>query len=196
MKTLKITFLLVLFVATFTACNTNDDDFYNTTYVTIPNLVQIQTQSNYVDGDYLFVTSMINRFQNEPNQTSLLDLRKSSNNTDAFKFSYLLEKKINATDWQLVDASPSNRIVISGQFETGSFFDASATFNALNDKYEFQTGIKLTTIGQYRLSFGYNSSATNLVELRSNSVNGAIFININSTINNLDSDGYYNFTVN
>jgi hypothetical protein len=196
MKTLKITFLLVLFVATFTACDTNDDDFYNTTYVTIPNLVQIQTQSNYVVGDYLLVTSMINRFQNEPNQTSLLDLRKSSNNADAFKFSYLLEKKINATDWLLVDASPSNRMVISGQFETGSFYDASATFNALSDQYEFQTGIKLTTTGQYRLSFGYNSSATNLVELRSNSINGAIFININSTINNLDSDGYYNFTVN
>lgn len=196
MKTLKITSLVVLFITTFISCDTNDDDFYNSEYISIPNLVQIQTQSTYAVGDYLYVNSNFARLQSEPNQTTFLDLRKSTGNADAFKFSYLLEKKINATDWQLVDASPANRTIVSGQFETGSFYDASAVYNAVSDKYEFKTGIKLTSSGEYRLSFGYNSSSTNQVELRSTSVNGNIFVNIFSNMANLDSEGYYNFTVN
>lgn len=196
MKIVTLTSILILFVITFIGCNTNDNDFYNTEYISIPNLVQIQTQSTYSVGDYFVVNSAINRLQTEPNQTTLLDLRKSTSNADSFSFSYLLERKISATEWQLVDASTANRIVTSGTFETGSFYYASAVYNTVSDKYEFQTGIKLTATGQYRLSFGYNSASTNQVELRSNSLNGAIFVNINSNVSNLDSDGYYNFTVN
>ncbi len=196
MKTLKITSLLVLFVLTFSGCNTNDDDFYNTEYISIPNLVQIQTQSTYSVGDLLYVSSTINRLQTEPNQTTLLDLRKTTGNADSFKFSYMLEKQISATQWELVDASPANRVVLFGQFVTGSFYEASALFNSTSDNYKFSAGIKLTNTGNYRLSFGYNSSSTNQAELNSNSQNGAIYLTIFSTMNNLDSGGYYNFTVN
>lgn len=196
MKVYKITSLIVLFFTTFISCDTNDDDYYNSEFVSIPNLVQIETQSTYNVGDYLYVNSFINRLQTELNQTTLLDLRKSTGNADVFKFSYLLEKKINATDWALVDASPSNHNVTLGQFETGSFYDASAVFNSLTDKYEFRTGIKLQSAGQYRLSFGYNSSSTTQVELQSNSLNGNIVMNIFSDVSHLDSSGFYNFTVN
>jgi hypothetical protein len=181
---------------TFISCDTNDDDFYNSEYISIPNLVQIETQGSYSVGDYIYVSSYVNRLQAELSQTNLLDLRKSTGNADAFKFSYLLEKKINGTDWLLVDASPANRILVSGQFDTGSFYDASAIFNPVSDRYEFKTGIKLLSTGEYRISFGYNSSSTNQVELTSNSTNGNISITIFSDITNLDGSGYYNFSVN
>ena len=106
-KTLKIIALLILFVTTFSSCDTNDDDFYNTEYISVPNLVSIQTQANYNVGDYLYVNSYINRLLAEPNQTNLLDIRKTTNNAPSFAFSYLLEKKVG-NDWILVDASTPN----------------------------------------------------------------------------------------
>jgi len=93
MKTIKITFLLIAFVFGFTACDTNDDDFYNTAYISVPNLVQIQTQPSYSTGNYLYINAYINRLLSEPNQTNLLDIRKTTNNAPSFSFSYLLEKK-------------------------------------------------------------------------------------------------------
>ena len=195
MKAIKIISLVVLFVVTLSGCDTNDDDFYNTEYITVPNLVTIQTQTNYNVGDYLYVQSYINRLLNESNQTNLLDIRKTTNNAPSMTFSYLLEKKVN-NDWILVDASTPNINLNKGKFTTGSFYNATAEFNTINDRYEFLCGVKLATSGQYRLSFGYNSSATDKVELQSDSKNGDIFLTIFSVVNGLDSEGFYNFTVN
>jgi hypothetical protein len=133
--------------------------------------------------------------QTEANQPTLLDLRKSTGNADSFTFSYLIEKQVNATDWVLVDAGPANRVLVSGAFETGSFYNATAIFNSITDKYEYRAGIKLPSAGQYRLSFGYNSSSTNSVELRSDSIGNNLAISINSIAPILSSDGYYSFTV-
>ena len=195
MKKIKITSLLILLLVSFTNCDTNDDDFYNAVFVSIPNLVQIQTQPTYNTGSYLYVSSYINRLLPEPNQSNLLDIRKTTNNAPSFSFSYLLEKKVN-NDWILVDASLPNIDLNLGSFETGSFYNATVLFDSTNDRYEYLCGIKLPSAGQYRLSFGYNSDATDMVELQSNSKNGDITLNINSKISGLDSDGYYNFTVN
>ncbi|MEC4005112.1 hypothetical protein OX283_010615 [Flavobacterium sp. SUN052] len=196
MKTLKTITVLLLFVFAFTSCDTNDDDFYNTEYISVPNLVAIQTQSTYNTGDYIYIESYVNRLLAEPNQASLLDIRKTTNNAPSFTFSYLLERKINATDWELVDASFPNIDLNLGKFVTGSFYNATAEFNTASDRYEFLCGIKLPSAGQYRLSFGYNSSETDKVELQSDSKNGDIFLTIISKINGLDSEGFYNFTVN
>lgn len=195
MKTIKTISILILFVVTFSSCNTNDDDFYNTVYISVPNLVSIQTQPTYITGDYLYVNSYINRLLVEPNQTNLVDIRKSTNNAPSFTFSYLLEKKVG-NDWVLVDASTPNINLNSGKFLTGGFYNATADFNVANDRYEFLCGIKLATSGQYRVSFGYNSSATDQVEIQSDSKVGDILLTINSKVNGLDADGYYIFTVN
>jgi hypothetical protein len=195
MKTFKITSLIVLFITTLISCDTNDDDFYNTVYISVPNLVQIQTQPTYSTGNYIYLSAYINRLLSEPNQTNLLDIRKTTNNAPSFNFSYLLEKKVG-NDWVLVDASFPNIDLNIGKFETGSFYNATALFDTTNDRYEYLCGIKLPSAGQYRLSFGYNSDATDLVELQSNNNNGDILLSINSKINGLDTDGYYNFTVN
>ena len=82
------------------------------------------------------------------------------------------------------------------KFVTGGFYNATAKFNVANDRYEFLCGIKLPSSGQYRLSFGYNSSSTSQVEIRSNSSSESISLTIFSKVSNLDGEGYYNLTVN
>ncbi len=196
MKALKkILIVSVVFLA-LTGCNTNDDEFYNVQYIAIPNLVQIETQSNYVVNDYIYVNATLNRLQNEVGQTTLLDIKKSTGNANSFNFTYLLEKKINATDWQIVSSTATNTLTSNGRFFSGGFYSAYADFDSVADAYKFRTGIKLESAGQYRISFGYNSNSTNSVEILSDSQGTNLFLSINSIINNIDGAGYYNFTVN
>lgn len=192
MKTFKILLLLISF--TFLSCDSDDDGFYNSEYLTIPNLVTIETQSSYAVNDYLYINSLINRLQTEENQTTLLDLRKSTGNAPSFNFNYLLERKVGA-DWVLVTLSNANSTVTEGHLLIGGFYDAYADFDQVTDSYRFRAGIKLENAGEYRLSFGYNSSNAG-VDLRSNSTGNNIFLNIFSPISNLNNEGFYLFTVN
>lgn len=192
MKTFKIALFLFLF--TLISCDSNDDGFYNSEYLTIPNLVTIETQPSYAVNDYIYVNSVINRLQSQANQTTLLDLRKSTGNAPSFNFTYLLERKVGS-DWVLVTVTENNTIVQNGHLFTGGFYDAYADFDPISDSYLFRAGIKLENAGEYRLSFGYNSGNAG-VDLRSNSTGNNIFLNINSPTNNLNSEGYYLFTVN
>lgn len=192
MKTFKILLLLISF--TFLSCDSDDDGFYNSEYLTIPNLVTIETQSSYAVNDYLYINSLINRLQTEENQTTLLDLRKSTGNAPSFNFNYLLERKVG-TDWVSVPVSSSIIDLTDGLLVFGSFNDAYAKFDEVTDAYRFRAGIKLENAGEYRLSFGYNSSNAG-VDLRSNSTGNNIFLNIFSPISNLNNEGFYLFTVN
>jgi len=186
--------LLNLFVS---SCDTNDATFYKDVFVTVPDLVRIETAPNYNVNDKIYINCYIDRLLNVPGQANLLDIRKSTGNAASFNFTYILERKINATDWEVVDVNPSTIDVTSGSIIGGSFYYASADFYPSSDGYEFRAGIPLTTSGQYRISFGYNSSSTELIELRSESIGNNLFVNINSTEDNgnLDAFGFYNFTV-
>ena len=192
MKIFKLTLFLALF--TLLSCNNNDDGFFNSEFLSIPNLVTIETQPTYTVNDYIYVNSLINRLQPEANQSTMLDLRKSTGNADSFNFTYLLERKVG-TDWILVEVTTNNSIIPEGHLFTGGFYDAYADFDTVLDAYKFRAGIKLENSGEYRLSFGYNSANLE-VDLRSTSTGNNFFLNISSATNNLDSLGYYYFTVN
>ncbi|MBC7524877.1 MAG: hypothetical protein H7239_10595 [Flavobacterium sp.] len=196
MKTLKNLFILSFIFLALSSCNTNDDQFYNIQYTAIPNLVQIETKPSYAVNDYIYVNATLNRLQNEAGQTTLLDLRKSTGNANSFNFTYLLEKRINASDWQIVSSTPTNTITTTGRFFSGDFYGAFADFDTVADAYKFRTGLKLESAGEYRISFGYNSSSTNSVELLSESQGTNLFLSINSLLNNLNGSGFYVFTVN
>ena len=173
MKKYKIIVFLTLITSLISSCNPSDDGYYNAVYVTIPNLVTIETQSSYVVNDYLYINSFIDKLQTETGQTTPLDLRKSTNNAPSFSFSYLLEKKINATDWEIVELNTSNTNIPLGRLFYGGFYSAYADFNAITNKYELRSGIKLETAGNYRLSFGYNSANVTGVDLSSDSAENA-----------------------
>lgn len=189
---------ILLFNLLFTNCDTNDATFYKDVFVTVPDLVRIENSLiGYYVNDKIYLNCYIDRLLDVPNQTNLLDIRKSTGNATSFNFTFLLEKKINTTDWEIIDVNPSLIDVTSGSISGGSFYYASAQFYPSSDGYEFRAGIPLLSTGQYRISFGYNSSSAQIIELRSESIDNNLFLNIFSTEenNNLDASGYYNFNV-
>lgn len=191
-------FLLVLAASLFSGCNTNDDTFYNDVFVNSPNLLRIEASLvGYHAGDRIYVSSSIDRLLDVDQHAHLLDIRKSTGGADRFNFSYVLERKINATDWEIVNVDPASIDVVSGSITGGSFYYAGAVYSALTDSYEFRAGIPLMAPGEYRLSFGYNSTETQAIEIRSESTGNNLFLNIISDEANnlLDQYGYFTFNV-
>lgn len=195
-KSILLSFItLSLFLS---GCNTNDDNFYNDVFVSAPNLVRIEASLvGYHVGDRIYVGASIDRLLDVDQHTNLLDISQSTGGANRFYFSYVLERKISATDWEVVNINPSDIDLTAGTIESGSFYYAGAVYSALTDSYEFRAGIPLLATGEYRLSFGYNSTETQIIELRSDSANNNLFLNINTDeANNLtNSLGFFTFNV-
>jgi hypothetical protein len=192
----KLFFILFLgSILSFTSCDTDDEGFFNSEFLTIPNLVNIPSQNQFNVNEYIYVTATINNLQPIPNSTSLLDIRKSTGNATNFDFTYVIEK-LDGTDWIPVTLSNQDVLINSGAIFAGDFVTAIAEYNTNESAYKYNVGIQLKSSGQYRLSFGYNSLDAVNVELRSNSIANNLFLNISSPVTNLDSSGFFKFTVN
>lgn len=194
MKTIKYFLLFVIGLFAITSCDTNDDGFYNTVYLHSTNLINTETQPSYSVGDHLYINSNFSRFQDEAGQTEPLDIRKTTGNAEEFNFSYVLERK-NGADWELVEFSTNQLDIIKGNALSGAYIYGSAIYNPNNEFYEYRVGMPLAQAGEYRLSFGYNSGS-NEVELISKSTGLNLSLTIFTTTNNINSEGYYLFTVN
>lgn len=194
----KLSYILLVFAAVLTtSCDTNDDTFYKTIYVEGgSSIVQIQTQPSYNVGDYLYVTADLARYIPEPGQSNLLDLYKTTGNAQTFVFSYVIEKKINATDWEVVTVNDNQLDINAGSAQNGAYVYAICQYNTTDEFYRYDVGFPLLASGNYRLSMGYNSSSTNSVELVSQNASKNLIVNLNAAVNHLDSAGYYYFTVN
>ncbi len=198
MKKLHTFLLLTVSGLFFTGCDTNDNTFYNDVFVSSPDLVTIEASlAGYHVGDKIYLHANIDRLLDVDNHTNLLDIRKSSGYADRFNFSYVLEKRTTGNDWEVVNIDPSAIDVTDGSILSGSFYYAGAIYSAATDSYNFRAGIPLLSAGDYRLSFGYNSSETQVIEIRSESVNNNLFVNLISDESNnlINSNGYYPFTV-
>lgn len=195
MKTIKYFLLFTLGLVVLTSCNSNDDGFYNTVYLHSTNLLDIETQASYSVGEKLYITADFSRYQNETGQTEALDIYKTTGGAAIFNFSYVLERKINATDWELVEIPTNQLDIVTGNAISGSFVYGSCIYNTADQSYEYNVGLPLSQTGEYRLSFGYNSSS-NEIELISDSNDLNLYMTLFTTINNLDTDNYYTFTVN
>lgn len=198
MKTLKNIFSLTALFVLFISCSDNDTKFYNVQYVNTSGLVTIQTQPSYAVNDILYVNGNFSRFVNETNQVNPLDIFKTTGGATKFNFSYILEKKLNATTWNIAEYTNSQLDINDGQAVSESYIYGSSLYNTASQDYEFQVGVPLLSAGEYRLSFVNNGENENIntVELRSESKGTNMFLNINSAVSNLDSNGYYLFTVN
>lgn len=194
----KLSYIALLFVATlFSNCDTNDDTFYKTIYVEAGNnIVTFPAQTNYAVGDFLYVEAAIPRYLAEPGQSNLLDIYKTSGNATEFAFSYVIERKINTTDWEVVTVNDNQLDIALGEAQNGAYVYAISEYNAIEEYYRYDVGFPLLTAGNYRLSFGYNSSSNNSVELISQSSAKNLVVNINAAVSNLDGNGYFYFNVN
>lgn len=194
MKTLKYYFLLTASLLFLSSCDTNDDGFYNVVYLHATDLVKVETQPSYNVGDYLFVTADFSRYQEEAGQTELLDIYKTTGNATKFNFSYVLERKMTDGTWELVSIPTNTLQIIKGDALSGSYVSGNCVFNAADDTYEYNVGIPLNVAGDYRLSYGYNTTS-NEVEMISNSTGLNLFMDILTTTN-YNSPPYFLFTVN
>ena len=190
----KIHCILLITVAFLVSnCDTNDDGFYNNVFVDIPNLVSIEAHSStYTVGEKLYIDADFSRYLSDG---ALLDIYKTTGATQ-FAFSYVIEKQISTTEWEVVTVNDSQLVIEEGDAQNGSYVYGICEYNATDESYEYRVGFPLLTAGTYRMSFGYNSDSPDTVELRSLSPATRLILNINSLITGLDANGYYNFTVN
>ena len=190
----KIHYILLIAVAFLVSnCDTNDDGFYNNVFVDIPNLVSIEAHSStYTVGEKLYIDADFSRYLSDG---ALLDIYKTTGATQ-FAFSYVIEKQISTTEWEVVTVNDSQLDIVKGDAQNGSYIYGICEYNATDESYEYRVGFPLLTAGTYRMSFGYNSDSPDTVELRSLSPATRLILNINSLITGLDTNGYYNFTVN
>lgn len=189
MKNIKILFLLLIGFALFTGCG-DDDEFYNSKYLALPDLIEIEHQESFAVGDVLWLNTDFSRYQEEPNQTTPLDLFRTTGGA-SFSFAYGLEKKTGTNTWTQIDVQ--NIIEDEGSVTADFFVIAESIYDPISENYKFRAGIPLTEVGEYRLVFGF--SEVSYLEMSSNnSTADDTFLTIRTTTNNL-TGGYYNFTV-
>jgi hypothetical protein len=194
MKMKKIHYiLLIAFAFLVSNCDSNDDGFYNNVFVDIPNLVSIESHSStYTVGEKLYIEADFSRYLSDG---ALLDIYKTTGATQ-FAFSYVIEKQISATEWEVVTVNDSQLDIVKGYAQNGSYVYGICEYNTTDETYEYRVGFPLLSTGTYRISFGYNSDYPDTVELRSLSPATRLILNINSLVIGLNDDGYYDFTVN
>jgi hypothetical protein len=190
----KIHYIALLLVGLLASCNTNDDGFYLNKFIDTTNMIVIGPHSStYTVNEKLYVKASIPRLVAEPGQSTLIDVKETTG-ADAFAFSYLIEKQ-NGDNWEVVYADNNQIDLVKGGLLNGPYLYSNCQYYDSSDSYEYEAGFPLVSAGTYRLSFGYNGEATDRVNIRSESIQGNIIMNLNSTVAGLDSEGYYNFTV-
>lgn len=191
MKTLKKIFLFALITFSI-SCSKEDEEFFNAVYTTIPGLVTIEAQPSFAVNDVLWLnTNTFSRYLTEPNQTTPLDVYRTTN-SETFSFLYRLEKQVNG-EWENV-AIGTNFIENKGEMSIGNYVTGIAFYNEVTEAYEYRGGIILTEPGQYRIGFfsGFNGFNFDII---SESANRSTFVTIATTAFNAPN-GFYNFTVN
>ncbi len=195
MKTIQYFFFVALATVLMAAdCSNKDSEFYNDVFVIVPNLVD--ENSLVLDGQTLSINDSIPRFLPAENMSNLLDIFKTTGGATKLVFSYELEKENTDGTWDFIEFTSANVITVAGESEVGSFVVGSFVFNPVTNYYRYNASIQALAPGNYRLSFGYNSFSTNLIEFRSESVGNNLSMNIDSPVTILDGNGYYKFTIN
>lgn len=194
MKSIKYIFLATIATVLMAAdCSNKDSEFYNDVFATVPNLVTV-AESPVPEIPGLFVTASIPKLLTVAGLSQPLDIFRSTGGATKLLFSYEIEKEISANNWEYVEIASENILSVSGESQVGSFVLGNAVLNSGTNIFEYQAVIQNLSAGNYRLSFGYNSQITNLVEFRSQSTNNNLFLNLESPVTFLDINGYYYFT--
>lgn len=178
-------------------CDTNDDGFYNETYIEAENnLVEIEQQTNnYSVNDVLLYNAVIPELLKEKSFSNLLDIRQTTGNATRFNFTVIVEKSNADGTWNYVNLS-NQLVVLDGLGETGNFIKSTLVYSPQSQEYRFRGGITLVETGNYRMSFGISTASNSKIELRSESPGQNLQMNIRTSSDELDANGKYIFTVN
>ena len=176
----------MLFIALFLNCSEPDDIYMGSKSITASNLIQIETLPSYKVNNLIYINASFSRYLPEEGYDDLLDIFKTTESKE-YAFEFILEKKSAYDTWTTIDIG--NKIVVNN----GKFYGINSNigicvFNPENNKYEFRVGIPLLETGEFRLRM-----STNLHPLDTNSSN--ISVHISTSINQVDKQGDYYFTV-
>lgn len=189
--TLK-SYLLISVFLILIGCNNADDEFYNSVFIEVPNLIEVETQSSYAVDDVLWInTNSFSKLLTEPGQSQPLDVFLSTG-ADTFKFAYYLEKQ-NGSNWELVD--PTGNLV--NNLGTAVILNGITGFSTLNNSnniYEFRNGIRFTQTGNYRLTF-FTSFRGQGVDIISENAPNKTYMIITTTVQGINGNTY-SFSVN
>jgi hypothetical protein len=192
MKAIKyICFVAMATLLMAADCSNKDSEFYNDVFVTTP--VQFTVNST---GQTLEIATSIPRRLEPTSLANPLDIYRTTGGATQLIFSYELEKQNTDGSWEFIEFTQSNISQISGQSEFGSFVVGAAVYDVSEENYDYQAVIQGLSAGSYRLSFGYNSTASGIVEFRSNSINNNLFLNLNSPVSFFNSGDYFTFSIN
>ena len=173
-------------------CSNKDSEFYNEVFVqTTDNIVVIEPSATFDLGSEYVINATFLKDINETNQAAKLDVYRTSA-AGSFSFSFLIEKENANGEWELVTPTINTT---DGSAEPGDFVFAHSKYNG-SSHYNFRTAVQLNEAGNFRLSFGYDGLPSKTVILRSDSSDNNLFVNIYSLCDQLDSSGYYYYTVN
>lgn len=190
MKNIKLLFLAVVALVSFSSCS-DDDEFYNSKYISIPNLIEVENQNVYQVGEAIYLNTNFSRFLNEPGFSTPLDIYKTTDGA-SFSFSFGLEKRNPDNTWTIVNLE-NKMIADQGRIFDGDYSIAQAIYNPVTETYQFRAGIPLQEVGTYRIFFGI-SEASHLELTSINASKRSTYLSIKTTTNDLIG-GFYNFTV-
>ena len=178
---------IFLLITSLVSCNSQDDEFYDSIYLSRNNMIYIDTQTSYNVGDFLAVSASFSRYFAESASFEMLDLYKTSN-TNKFFFNYNLEKLNNGV-WEKVEVNTTtNYYLMQGDVVFGEYISGICVLNTVTNSYEFRGAITLTEPGSYRMYVGNEINSLNSSEQ-------GININIKTTVTPI-TDSYYTFSVN
>ena len=187
MKTVCNYIFGMLSIALFLNCSEPDDINMGSKEIKASNLIQIETLPSYKLNDLIYINSAFSRYLPEEGFEDLLDIYKTTQSKE-YSFGFVLEKKSAYDTWTTIDIG--NKIVVNKGRSYGINSNIGiCIFNPESNKYEFRAGIPLLETGEFRLRI-----SSYLYPLDTNSSN--ISVNIYTTINQVDSQGNYNFRVN
>ena len=181
MKTIKLYTIAILGILSLVSCK-NDDEFYNAVYVSVPNLITIDTPGSYTVGDNVVFHTDFSRYLEEDGLTTLLDVYKTSQ-AESFGFAYRLEKETAPDVWTSILLNEDEYSV------------AEAVYQSETMTYKCDKSIGLNSPGEYRLSFGESYTGNQSTDLISRNPSNKTSVRITTNANSLDAQGYYYFTV-
>ncbi len=195
MKNLRIPILFALASLLMAAdCNT-DAEYYSDVYAVIPNIINVETQPSFAVGDYLEInTDGFSRYEDELNGQSL-DIYRSSGFAPSVSFTYVVEK-LAGDFWLPVDFSASVQQIQGITSANEEFILARSVYNSQGEQYEYKARLPLMQTGSYRLRFNYSSQTVGIAQMRTDSDQKQLYVNITSTVPALNGGAFYNFTVN
>jgi hypothetical protein len=187
MKKITNYWIATICILVLSGCSEPDEIARGSKKIEATNLIKIETLSSYHVNDLLYINASFSRYLPEKGFDTLLDIYKTTK-SEEYGFNFYLEKKSTYGTWNVLDIG-TNLLVQKGKYYPDYYGNLGiCILDQVTNKYEFRGGIPLLEKGTYRINF-----TRQLYPLQSD--NSVVYLTLMTTIENVDNQSNYNFTV-